>query len=362
MARLWGHGAVRRVLSRALSGDRLAHAYFFYGPAGVGKRTVALRLAQWLLCESPELQETDWAPCGSCADCLLFGGGGHPDLCLVEPQSVRRGGTSTTAQPEVIPIESVRRLQHEVQYRPARAQRKIAVMVGADSLTSDAAHALLKTLEEPPADVHLFLTATNRSALLPTLLSRCAQLPFGLSSRETVERYLREEHHTPEGQARWIATLAGGCLGLATRLAHDPHWQEYGEQAASVWRELREGPPTQALRLAEQWTSRGSSQPTQGSGSDEEASSARSGEGDATDSLLVSMQSICRDALVKRWEEAAPWLEAFPDLDTWLSSTPPRALLRCVHALARARRLLRRNANAQLTLEQLFLSLHRETH
>ncbi len=146
------HHALERLLEARASG-RLAHAYLLCGPRGSGKREVIEQLAARIL-------ETD----DVCR---------HPDFHQAEPESKSRR----------ILIEQIRRLEHALRAKPAAGSRKVAVIHEADRLQPQAANAFLKTLEEPPAGSHLFLTSSSPDALLETILSRCivVQLQAGIA-------------------------------------------------------------------------------------------------------------------------------------------------------------------------------------
>ncbi|WKE67384.1 DNA polymerase III subunit delta' [Gallaecimonas kandeliae] len=136
---------------------RLAHAYLLTGPAGVGKGLLADALAQRLLC-------SNGIACGQCHGCHLFRAGTHPDLHRVEPDN----GS--------IKVDAIRALMGPVYGAPLLGGAKVVIMNEADSLNLNAANALLKSLEEPPAGTFWLLASSRPGQLLPTILSRCQQL------------------------------------------------------------------------------------------------------------------------------------------------------------------------------------------
>jgi DNA polymerase-3 subunit delta' len=150
-----GHEWAVRLLSGQIAAGRTRHAYLFTGAPGLGKTTLAMRLAQAFNCigGSP--------PCNKCRPCDLIGRGGHPDVLIVQPE-----GTS-------IKIEAIRDLQAALTLRPLEARFRVALILNANRLTDAAADALLKTLEEPPATARLLLTSESAEATLPTIVSRC---------------------------------------------------------------------------------------------------------------------------------------------------------------------------------------------
>jgi DNA polymerase-3 subunit delta' len=150
-----------RVLQKALTGSRLAQAYLFHGPSGVGKRLAAWQFTKALYCLS-----TDADACDTCVACRKITAGNHPDVTLLAPDDT------------TIKIEQVRTIQYRLSYKPYEEQRTTVIIDGCEYLTPPAANALLKTLEEPPAGTLLLLLTGNREALPLTIVSRCQLVPF----------------------------------------------------------------------------------------------------------------------------------------------------------------------------------------
>jgi DNA polymerase-3 subunit delta' len=193
---IYGHDRQKDILRRALAADRLAHAYLFEGPDGVGKRLMALALVRALFC--PE-----GTGCGTCASCRKVDHGNHPDLYLVEPDGVS------------IKIEQVRALQRELAFRPLEAQRKVCLINGAEKLNPAAGNALLKTLEEPSSRALLILLTPLPENVLGTIRSRCQRLPFARIPRPEIEVLLRERLALDESQGHVLAALSEGSFERA---------------------------------------------------------------------------------------------------------------------------------------------------
>jgi len=198
-----GHRQPLEILRRALGQGRLHHAYLFVGPEGVGKRTIALALAQALHCG-----EAGDDFCGRCADCARIRDRNHPDVRLVE----------TLAGKKEIGIQQIRDVEKALNYRSFSGKRKIAIVDPATALNLSSQNALLKTLEEPPADSLLILLAANAGGLLPTLRSRCMRLSFAPLERDAVARFLTARKEVAHEEAQFLAAMSMGSLGAALKL------------------------------------------------------------------------------------------------------------------------------------------------
>lgn len=166
-------------LFRQLTGDRerLPHAILLHGPAGVGKRDLAINVAHWLLCDAPAAD----GPCGVCDACNWLAQGNHPDFRQVEPQEeeVDDSGKVTRKASKQINVESVRAITEFLGFSAHRGGWRAAVIHPAEYMNVAAANALLKTLEEPPARVLLILVSHQAGRLLPTVVSRCRKIAVG---------------------------------------------------------------------------------------------------------------------------------------------------------------------------------------
>lgn len=158
---LVGQESIAKTLGNALVSDRLRHAYLFCGPRGTGKTTIARLLAKSLNCEkgvSPN-------PCGVCTSCQEITQGAALDVIEIDAAS-NRG------------VEDVRALREQVRFAAVSGRHKIYIIDEAHQLTNDAVNALLKTLEEPPANVVFVLATTEAHKVLPTIVSRCQRFDF----------------------------------------------------------------------------------------------------------------------------------------------------------------------------------------
>ncbi|MEM7738667.1 MAG: hypothetical protein AAF267_23085 [Deinococcota bacterium] len=171
--------------AQALLAQLEAHTLLFVGPAGVGKRSTAYWLAARANCTN---SQTD-RPCGQCSSCQLFLAGQHPDYREVSPQQTTKSGRLSRRPSigigQLVPRDGasdVEPLSTWLEQRPRFAKR-VAVIVGADALTDEAANAFLKVLEEPPSYATIVLTATSSDNVLPTVVSRATPVRFGALSQ-----------------------------------------------------------------------------------------------------------------------------------------------------------------------------------
>ena len=179
----------KRLLSAALT-EGPAHAYLLHGPPGVGKKEMATLFAAELLGDHARVERRS-----------------HPDLYVLE------------AVGDQIRIDDIRTLRHDLHMRPFEASRRVYLIFGADTMNEDAADALLKDLEEPPAYAVIVLIANDLGPLPETILSRCQLVPFRrLSERAVHAEIARRAPELSEEEVTTLARVAAGRLDRADRL------------------------------------------------------------------------------------------------------------------------------------------------
>lgn len=151
-------------LRELLAAERLPHAILFTGAPGTGKLQFAHALANYLLCSAP----VDGLACHQCRSCQLLQSGTHPDLQWLQPEEAGKR----------IKVDQVRLLVNFLTHTSQQGGKKVAIISPAESMNTNAANALLKSLEEPAADTFLFLVADSPARLLPTIRSRCQLNPL----------------------------------------------------------------------------------------------------------------------------------------------------------------------------------------
>ncbi|MBX9790792.1 MAG: DNA polymerase III subunit [Pirellulales bacterium] len=224
---LEGHDAVVERFRRALERGRLAGTYLFVGPAGIGKRSFALRLAQTLLCGVRP--EAAMNPCGACPACQQVVAQTHPDLLLVSkpPDKATIPLELLIGPPEKRTREG---LCHSLALASFMGGRKVAIIDDADDLNIEGANSLLKTLEEPPPRTTIILIGTSLEKQLPTIRSRSQVISFRPLAPAVLERLVLEQNLAAEPEAAaHLARHCEGSLARAAELADAELWKFRGE-------------------------------------------------------------------------------------------------------------------------------------
>ncbi len=201
-----GQEAPVRILKNAIKNNRVAHAYLFAGPRGVGKTTIARILAKALNCKNP----VEGEPCGECENCREIDKGIFPDLIEMDAAS-NRG------------IDDIRSLKEAVNYKPIKGKHKVYIIDEAHMLTKEAFNALLKTLEEPPPNTTFVLCTTEYDKIIPTILSRCQRIIFSKVPKKKVIEYMKkiceqEGLECKEDALELLAVASEGCMRDAASL------------------------------------------------------------------------------------------------------------------------------------------------
>ncbi len=234
--RIRGHDTLVEGFRRAVQRGRLAHAYLFTGPAGVGKRLFALELAKALLCE--KAAEGSLQACDHCPSCVQVEASTHPDFFpAVRP-------------PEALefPIDLMRQLCASFALKSARGRGKVVLIDDADDLNEEAANCFLKTLEEPPPRSVLILIGSTPDRQLQTIVSRCQVIRFAPLASELVDELLQAQGIDDVALRARLVRLSAGSPGLAKELADPALWDFRRALLAGLTKT-----PVASVGLARQW-------------------------------------------------------------------------------------------------------------
>ncbi len=358
-----GHEATKAALLAAAQTGRMPHALLFRGGAGVGKLPLAWALAQYLNCQQPTATDS----CGTCASCRKSAGMVHPDVHWVAPIFLQTGKSTTTddhieglralltEQPYTslrhwgdglaadnrqltIAIHEIRHLKHKLGLRAYEGGYKVVVLWHAEKVNTEAGNAFLKLLEEPPDKTVLLLTLEEPAQLLPTLTSRCQQVPVGRLPVDVIEAALAKAGE-PAERAHELAFLSEGSLGHALAAATEGEGSLFA--AYQQWlRWAYEG----KLRNLVPWSETLGRDTKEAQKQFLEFALAR----------LREVLALCTGggAVVRVPTEYRTFLERMaPTLD-------PAAVERMYRALDQAALYVQRNANGPLTLLNLSLEVH----
>ncbi len=337
-AALIGQPSARRWFSEARREGRLSHALLLYGPVGVGRKSFARWAARELLCLGPGGEAC------ACDSCRALDQDLHPDLHCLRPDPGKRA----------LGIGKVRDLI-DVLGEAAKGVRgrgtaKVALVETAHTLTTEAANAFLKTLEEPPEETYLFLVAERRSQVLSTIRSRSCPLRLERLTAGEVEGALRAGGVEAE-RARKLAESCGGSLGLAREMADE---QGLEPLAPGLLFDPQVAAPTAALRLADALKVRVEAQ------RDAIGGGVLAWRRRLLRAHFADVARLLRDAQVLRaGARVSLLMPRQEELSARLGGLPSRQLEAGFAALDKAREGLDRNLNIELLLAQLACDLPR---
>ena len=181
------------ILRRDVQMNTVRQGYIFEGSEGIGKKTAAFQFAQMVFCTGEK------KPCGCCHGCSMFLAKTHPDLYVLEDESVK--------------IDAVRKMNDELYIKPLISERKVFIVEHADEMNVAAQNAFLKSFEEPPKYAVIILITKSSQKLLPTILSRGTKIVFSPFGEKEIEKFLSEKYSITGEKASFIARYSNGLIG-----------------------------------------------------------------------------------------------------------------------------------------------------
>jgi DNA polymerase III subunit delta' len=313
-----GQTRARRFLKQLMLSGHVPHALLFSGMAGIGKADAAREFAKLLNCR--EVKDAD--ACDRCIPCRKIAGDFHPDFYWVRSEGA------------FIKLEQIRELRKRVRFRPFEGSWRVIVMENAHKLREEAANALLKILEEPPAQNLFILLTLEPQMLLPTIVSRCCHVRFQPLEDHLIEDQLLRAHSISSDRAKEIARLAEGSMERARWLAEEDrimHWQEV---LANI-RKLRSLSMMEFFELTARW-----SQKSEDLEQDFEC-------------IKLWLRDVILSRLIHDYRPAF----LVDTRSTGMEEVSLEQLFRLYDQIEEAVQHLRRNANKQLTLEGVCLAI-----
>jgi len=317
-----GQDRIRNSLLESMKNGRVGHAYIFTGPVGIGKRTLARRFAETLLC--PEFDGK--ANCGSCVPCRLFSSGTNPDFSELVCEGASIG------------VDEIRKLQREISIKPLYSSKKLFLIPDAERMTVQAQNCLLKTLEEPPAHSVIILTASNIDSLLDTVRSRVIRYSFMKNTFDEVCRALELNTAESPERIKLIASYADGIIGRALELANSEEFTRLREMAVETVLKIRGGSTSEIFDISRLYNENR----------------------DQIEILLDIMASLYRDMLIVRSTADENKLINTDKKDIIFNNAyrySTQELIKSMDVIETTRKNLKQNANYQLSIELMFMRL-----
>ncbi len=362
-------------------GGAMTHAWLFTGPPGSGRSVAARAFAAALQCTDPEAGPG----CGKCQGCRTTLAGNHPDVRQVVPEGLS------------ISVAEMRALVAGASRRPSAGRWQVLLIEDADRLTEGAANALLKAVEEPPPRTVFLLCAPSDHPddIAVTLRSRCRPVGLRTPPVAAIAEVLAARDGVDAGTAGWAASVCGGHVGRARRLATDPEARTRreavlrvpvalrsladvftladelvgaAESEASGLTVARNAAETEELEtaLGKGGTGKGATAAFRGAKGAirdlerRQKSRATRTQRDALDRALVDLAGFYRDTLVSAWRAPVPLThpDRAADIAVVAGQLPPEALLRRLEAVLACREALELNVKPRIAIEALTSALH----
>lgn len=327
--RLCGHGNMVSFLQAAIDDSRIAHAYLFYGQAGLGKHKAAKEFAKALLCDGKAA-----APCHGCASCSQVEHGSHFDYFELNRLADDKKGKMK----KDITVEQVREISGKLRQGSLLGGRKVAIIREADALNANSANALLKTLEEPAANTVIILVSDDIAKLPKTIVSRCQKIKFLPVPARTIESYLKSLGAAAD-EAKLLSRISGGIAGKAIGFHFDREARERYFAGIRLFLGIASAPLGRRLSLVAEALPK-----------DDQENSVQL--------LLAAFMSSARDLLLLANDNAAyaSNLEALGQEAETANRLPLESIRRAIAGITAARSDISRNISPKNALENFAIS------
>lgn len=367
--RVIGQERVKRTLQAAVASGRLAHAYLFWGPEGVGKDALAIEFARVLLC----VKKGETA-CGECPSCRKMDSLQHPNLKIIFPlpggdapkakgeddepvdnevfEEIRKQTAEKAADPyfhieipkaRFIRVPSIRELRKQSSMSGAESGNKVFILFDAEAMNDESANSLLKVLEEPLPGVYFLLVSSRREMVKQTILSRCQSMQCTMLTDEEVASALQARKGLSATEAHVKARLANGSYSRALGLM-DSDTDKYRTDVPAFLRSVLGSSPIKLLQEQEEYLS--------------------GNKRDHAEQFLSMLLVWFRDAVVLREGALVNVFNSDQeeDLNRFLGRFGGKDLERCMEVVERSLELLRRNVYLPLVMLSLSVQLRRILH
>ncbi len=321
-------------LKRVISRGKIPHAYLFAGIPGIGKTTAALALTGAINCQ----QQIEGEGCAKCPSCRQIASGNFPDLHMIEPDGKK------------LKIEQIRDLNRILSFKPLSGKYRVCIIRQAETMTDEAANALLKTLEEPPQNNILILNVTEPQALFPTIVSRCQKVLFRPIPVGAIADWLMVHQAMEKEEATALARISEGSLGRALRMC-DEGFFEMREEYLSELMQLPNLTLEQTLEKALQYARK-----------EKKGGAGTGNDGANLFELLGIWKSWYRDLLLVKSDSPSNLLinvDFSRKLQKMSRHTNIESLMESFFILDQSQRDLLQNRNLDLMIENTLLSLRR---
>jgi DNA polymerase-3 subunit delta' len=330
---LTGHEWAVNLLSEHAARGSLRHAYLLTGPQGLGRRTLALALAQALNCPQPI---APGQPCQVCHTCQRIRAQAYPDLSVIQAEQV--GGS--------LKIDQVREIQRSLALAPYEGRYRVAIFLRFEEATIQSQNALLKTLEEPNPQVVLVLTALSAENLLPTIVSRCEILRLRPLPVSQVSAALERRWSLPPERAALLAHISEGRPGVALQYHLQPELLEQRQAWLEELALLLPATRVERFPFADKW---------------ENDLKKKTRLKEDLRAQLITWLSLWRDVYLIGCQAPVPItnLDWQPQVSYLATALPQARAFAMIRRIGQTLELLNKNVNTRLALEVLLIELPR---